>query len=214
MPIQAFWMVSVSPRKASPYPGRVYVGRMQLTRGRITDAALRILAEYGLADVSMRRVATSLGVAPGALYWHFESKQELIASLAEAIVQPLFDDPLPDPARLSSELRAAVLAVRDGAEVVVAAVSQPGARVQLDLEARFVASVRGLLGEAASIGNAMDKVHAGARGLLHLTLGNAAVHQSAAQLAQATGSASSDDDGSAEHAAAVAFLLEGLKRSE
>lgn len=183
---------------------------MQLTRERITEAALRILAEYGLADVSMRRVATSLGVAPGALYWHFDNKQELIASLAEAIVQPLYDDPVPDPARLSATLRAAILAVRDGAEVVAAAVSQPGAQVQRDLEELFVGSVRGLLGEAASISTA----RVGACGLLHLTLGNAIVHQSAAQLAQATGAAASADDGSAQHAAAVGFLLDGLKRSE
>ena len=71
---------------------------MQLTRERITEAALAILAKYGLADVSMRRVATSLSVAPGALYWHISNKQELIASMAEEIVQVLINGPLPDPA--------------------------------------------------------------------------------------------------------------------
>lgn len=40
---------------------------MQLSRETITAAALSILGEYGLGDVSMRRVATALGVAPGAL---------------------------------------------------------------------------------------------------------------------------------------------------
>ena len=64
---------------------------MQLTRERITEAALAILAEYGLADVSMRRVATSLSVAPGALYWHISNKQELIATMAEEIVQVLIN---------------------------------------------------------------------------------------------------------------------------
>ena len=49
---------------------RLQCGRMQLSPERITDAALAILAEYGLGDVSMRRVAAALGVAPGALYWH------------------------------------------------------------------------------------------------------------------------------------------------
>ena len=62
---------------------------MQLSRERITEAALGLLAEYGLADVSMRRVASTLGVAPGALYWHIANKQELIACLGEAIVQML-----------------------------------------------------------------------------------------------------------------------------
>ena len=181
---------------------------MQLTRERITEAALAILAEYGLADVSMRRVATSLSVAPGALYWHISNKQELIASMAEEIVQELFDGPLPDPARLSRELRDALLSTRDGAEVVVAAVSLPGSQVQKELETRFAASVRAWLGEAASESN----VRIAARGLLRLTLGDAAVQQSAAQLAQATGVAAASD-GAGEHAAAVAFLLDGLKRS-
>lgn len=187
---------------------------MQLTRQRITEAALRILAEYGLADVSMRRVASSLGVAPGALYWHIASKQELIACMGEAIVQQLLDGPLPDPARLSAELRGAVLGVRDGAEVVIAAMSQPHARMQGTIEARFTASVQAA-GEAASASNARIVGQA----LLHLTLGSAAVRQSAAQLAQATGPAdagSADVDeaaGKAEHAAAVGFLLDGLKQS-
>lgn len=182
---------------------------MQLTRERITEAALDILGEYGLADVSMRRVATALGVAPGALYWHIANKQELIACMAEAIVQPLFDGPLPHPAQLSSQLREALLAVRDGAEVVVAAVSQPESQVQKELETRFSASVRTLVGEAASTSNA----RIAAKGLLRLTLGDAAVHQAAAQLAQATGNESEAGDGAVEHAAAVAFLLDGLRHS-
>ena len=119
----------------------------------------------------------------------------------------------PDPARLSAELRGAVLGVRDGAEVVIAAMSQPHARVQGTIEARFTASVQAAVGEAASASN----VRIVGQALLHLTLGSAAVHQSAAQLAQATGPAGTDSaDGDvaaseAEHAAAVRFLLDGLE---
>ena len=87
---------------------------MQLSRERITQAALELLSGYGLADVSMRRVASSLGVAPGALYWHIANKQELLASLAEHIVRPLMSDPVPDPAELSRALREAVLGNLDG----------------------------------------------------------------------------------------------------
>ena len=122
---------------------------MQLSRERITGAALGILREYGLADVSMRRVATTLGVAPGALYWHVANKQELIATVAEAIVQPLLDGPVPDPAALSRQLRELILGVRDGAEVVVAAVGQPDSQVRDDLERRFDEAVR-LAAEGAS----------------------------------------------------------------
>lgn len=98
---------------------------MQLSREAITSTALEILRTYGLADVSMRRVATTLGVAPGALYWHIENKQELIASLAAEIVAPATNTPPADPEQLCAQLRHDVLAVRDGAEVVLAAIGQP-----------------------------------------------------------------------------------------
>ncbi|MDQ6741232.1 MAG: TetR family transcriptional regulator, partial [Actinomycetota bacterium] len=42
---------------------------MSLSRQQIIDTALKILRDYGLADLSMRRLARDLGVQPGALYW-------------------------------------------------------------------------------------------------------------------------------------------------
>lgn len=185
---------------------------MQLSRDSITHAALEVLREYGLADVSMRRVATSLGVAPGALYWHIENKQELIASLASAIVEPVVLDPPHDPAQLCAMLRGYVLAVRDGAEIVVAAVGQPDSRVHDTLDETFEGVVRGVAPAQATPG----EVRAVAHGLLHLTLGAAAVQQSASQLAAATGdavgnTAATDDAGLvAEHAEAVRLMLRGF----
>ena len=61
---------------------------MHINRESIIDAALSLLDAYGLGDVTMRRVASSLGVAPGALYWHIANKQALIAALAEEIISP------------------------------------------------------------------------------------------------------------------------------
>lgn len=181
---------------------------MQLSRERITQAALELLSGYGLADVSMRRVASSLGVAPGALYWHIANKQELLASMAEQIVSPLLSEPVPHPANLSRALREAVLGIRDGAEVLVAAVSQPEAAVRAQLSELFVSSVREYAGGESS----SSDMHAAALGLLHLTLGDAAVQQAGAQLAEATGSASetSGDEAAQLHAVAVDFLLDGL----
>lgn len=62
---------------------------MQLHRDRILSTALELLNSYGLADVTMRRVSTTLGVAPGALYWHVANKQALIAGMAEEILSPV-----------------------------------------------------------------------------------------------------------------------------
>ena len=186
---------------------RLQLGRMQLSREAITTAAVNILDAYGLADVSMRRVATTLGVAPGALYWHIENKQELIASMAAAIVAPVVASPPEDPRALAAALRSAVLSVRDGAEVVMSAIGQPEAQVGRDLAETFSRVVAAWSGQRSSARN----VRATASGLLHLTLGAAAVQQSAEQLADATGAERDDDaEAAAEHATAVELMLGGL----
>ena len=87
---------------------------MHINRESIIDAALSLLDAYGLGDVTMRRVASSLGVAPGALYWHIANKQALIAALAEDIISPVSGESLED---ISLNLRDLLLARRDGAEV-------------------------------------------------------------------------------------------------
>lgn len=189
---------------------------MQLSRETITAAAFNILGEYGLGDVSMRRVATALGVAPGALYWHIENKQDLIASLAAEIVRPLSTGTdatdatdTANVATLAAALRTQVLSVRDGAEVVLAALSQPDAPVREELIAVFVAQVRAEWGDAASASVA----RAAAANLVYMTLGAAMVYQAGAQLAALTGEppAVSATDAAREHAEGVALLLAGLR---
>lgn len=185
---------------------------MQLSREGIVTTAVDILDEYGLADVSMRRIASTLGVAPGALYWHVENKQELIAAMAEAIVAPVVAAPPTDLESLSGRLRQLVLSVRDGAEVVVAAIGQPDAQVRRQLTDVFTAAVRAS-GPATAPPQLVD---AAAHGLLHLTLGAAAVEQSGTQLAAATGDAAPGDRDTARaarHTASVRLLLAGLDQS-
>jgi TetR/AcrR family tetracycline transcriptional repressor len=94
-----------------------------LSREKVIDAALSILREHALNGLSMRQVAAALGVQPGALYWHVASKQELLAQLAERILSEVAITPssrsLPHRVRGQAlDLRAALLSVRDGAEVV------------------------------------------------------------------------------------------------
>ena len=85
---------------------------MHINRESIIDAAISLLDTYGLGDVTMRRVASSLGVAPGALYWHIANKQALIAALAEYIISPVSGESLE---AISLNLRDLLLARRDGA---------------------------------------------------------------------------------------------------
>jgi len=89
-------------------------------RHSVVDCALRLLDRVGLPDLSMRRLATELDVQPSALYWHFASKQELLAAVAERILDTI---PAPDAATsladTAGSIRDALLAYRDGAEVVM-----------------------------------------------------------------------------------------------
>lgn len=59
---------------------------MVLSREKILDTAYEVLATYGLADLSMRRLALELHVAPGALYYHVKNKQQLLILLADYIL--------------------------------------------------------------------------------------------------------------------------------
>lgn len=92
---------------------------MALSPSQIVNAAASILREQGLAGLSMRRLAQGLGVQPGALYHHVASKQELLVAVGEQ----LLSESAPaittnDPAQAAGDLRAALLSIRDGAEVI------------------------------------------------------------------------------------------------
>jgi AcrR family transcriptional regulator len=95
------------------------------SRVDVVEAALAILDEYGLPDLTMRRLASTLAVQPTALYWHFENKQTLLAAVSDRIVSGarVIDHGASDWAsavRLEAEsLRDALLSFRDGAEVVL-----------------------------------------------------------------------------------------------
>lgn len=85
----------------------------------VVSGALRVLDAYGLEFCSMRRVAAEIGVAPSALYHHVPDKQSLLALMADRIVADVVV--ANDPASAASDLREAMLAVRDGADVVATA---------------------------------------------------------------------------------------------
>lgn len=52
-----------------------------LTAKAIADAATALFAEHGYAAVSMRSIAARVGVQVGALYNHFPTKQDVLASV-------------------------------------------------------------------------------------------------------------------------------------
>ena len=115
-------------------PGSTTLGHVQLNRDRILTAAVDILTEYGLGDLTMRRLARTLDVAPGALYWHFPSKQDLLGGIAGRILatevpsDAAGEGTSPGSWRertysTASRLLGQLLGIRDGAEVVAAALA-------------------------------------------------------------------------------------------
>ena len=96
---------------------------MKLTRDQVLAGALALLDEVGIDNLTMRRLATSLGVQNGATYWHFRSKQALLASMAEAMLTDLTNDidttkPWHEQlTELANRLHQALLAHRDGARI-------------------------------------------------------------------------------------------------
>lgn len=101
---------------------------MRYHRSDVVERALTVLDTWGLADLTMRRLGAELGVQPSALYHHFANKQTLLAAVADEI---LARGPHHDPAdawdervtAICTDLRDALLAYRDGAELVATAYS-------------------------------------------------------------------------------------------
>jgi AcrR family transcriptional regulator len=48
------------------------------TRDRLERAAIRLFVEKGVAETSVRDIATAVEISEGALYRHFTSKEELV----------------------------------------------------------------------------------------------------------------------------------------
>jgi AcrR family transcriptional regulator len=98
---------------------------VQLHRRDVVDKATQLLDDYGIADLTMRRLARELSVSPGALYWHFADKQELLGAVADRILEPA--SAAVDDASWSrrvvgvcTALRDSLLSSTDGAELVSA----------------------------------------------------------------------------------------------
>ncbi len=71
---------TAAPRGAAPARGP------DLTRERVVRAAIGIADAEGVAALSMRRIATGMGVAVMSLYRHVAGKEELLALMADAVL--------------------------------------------------------------------------------------------------------------------------------
>ncbi|WP_121252172.1 TetR/AcrR family transcriptional regulator C-terminal domain-containing protein [Nocardioides ferulae] len=181
---------------------------MRYHRGDVVDRALVVLDRYGLGDLTMRRLASELGVQPSALYHHVPNKQTLLALVADEILArgPAHPRGGAWDARTTAvctELREAMLAYRDGAEVVATAhafglgAGGPGEELEQ------VLADSGLDAELARVAS---------RTLLHFVFGHVVDEQTHLQ----AGSAGAIDDAprqvdDSDFAVGLALVVDGIR---
>lgn len=85
-------MTRSAPRR--PRPGRPralpYAG-FASPRDQILDAAARLFATHGFAATSTREISEASGIRQSSLYYHFDSKDEVLAELLQRSVRPTVD---------------------------------------------------------------------------------------------------------------------------
>lgn len=182
---------------------------MRHHRTDVVEHAISVLDQYGLSDLTMRRLASELGVRPSALYHHFANKQTLLAAVADELLvrglRPLAQGDW--DARLTqaaTQLRDALLAWRDGAEVVatVHAFGLGGQAAHDHLAAGLEGS--GLDEQWSAIAT---------RTVLHLVFGHATAQQTHLQ-ASSVGAIDSEPTaagGDADFAAGLALVVQGIR---
>lgn len=148
---------------------------MALSKPAIVEAGLGILDAYGLGDLSMRRVADVLGVQAGALYYHVPNKQSLLAALSDEILGAAS---VPDETQVepwlrawATGLRAALLARRDGAELVASSLAVGLGKTNPTGQGSRVLLVHGVAQPEATMAT-----------LLHFVLGHVLEEQTQSQL--------------------------------
>jgi TetR/AcrR family tetracycline transcriptional repressor len=184
---------------------------VQLHKRDVVAAATTLLDSYGIADLTMRRLARELGVSPGALYWHFASKQELLGAVADELLGSVGDvagDWRQRVTGICGAVRDALLSHTDGAELVSAsfAAGQSAAMAQV---------LSWLTAAAAEAGVADTHAELAARTVVYYVLGFTADEQSRLQW-DAAGAALPEtqsvlaDDPTARFAFGLGLLVDGI----
>jgi TetR/AcrR family tetracycline transcriptional repressor len=193
---------------------------VQLHKRDVVDAAATLLDNYGIADLTMRRLARELQVSPGALYWHFANKQQLLGAVADRVlewVDIVSVDDVPAGWRdrvagICGRLRDALLSHTDGAELVSASFAAGQSTAMAHILAR-------LANAAADAG--VDPGHAelAGRTVVYYVLGFTADEQSRLQL-DAAGAELPDsqsviaDDAGSRFRFGLALLVTGIGVAE
>jgi TetR/AcrR family tetracycline transcriptional repressor len=184
---------------------------VQLHKRDVVEAATTLLDNYGIADLTMRRLARELDVSPGALYWHFANKQQLLGAVADSVLEPVGDAPSGWRERVTEvcgQLRNALLSHTDGAELVSASFAAGQSEAMSQILARLT---------DAAVEAGVDSAHAelAARTVVYYVLGFTVDEQSRLQWDAAgaelpDGQSVLTEDPSARFAFGLRLLVDGI----
>lgn len=85
-----------------------------MSRQAILDTAARLFRQEGYAATSLRAIAQACDMKAGSLYYHFESKDQIVSEVLDIGVQRVFDavrnavEALPPNANLTATLQCAI----------------------------------------------------------------------------------------------------------
>ena len=100
---------------------------MKVNRDIIVQAALRLLDDTGLEDLTLRKLAQALDIQAPTLYWHFKSKDALIDEMATLVLASGAANLVPEVtsddwrvwvSTFGQGLRKTLLAYRDGGRMI------------------------------------------------------------------------------------------------
>jgi AcrR family transcriptional regulator len=151
-----------------------------LSKARIVEAAIAILDSEGESALTFRALAARLATGSGAIYWHVDNKDDLLAAAADAVIDRVLTEVAsgPEPreairaialgvfdaidahpwvgAQLSREpWRFAVLRIFEGTGRQLQALGVP-ARAQFDCASALVHYILGLAGQYAAGARLID----------------------------------------------------------
>jgi AcrR family transcriptional regulator len=100
-----------SPVESPPARSSARSAKAAATRGRILEAARRVLADEGIERFTTRRVAELAGVSHGMCHYHFKDKRDLMLALAVQArrdwVEPL-EELVDGPGSAEARMRAVI----------------------------------------------------------------------------------------------------------
>src|SRR3954453_21108627 len=113
-PRERTWQAGpVRVRVTLPRPGgEERPAKERLTRERIVDTAMALMASQGYDAVSMRSLAKALDTGPASLYQHVANRDELDQLVIDRIARQI-TIPEPDPDHWDDQLKDVLVQMRD-----------------------------------------------------------------------------------------------------